>query len=100
MKCFAEEITNKGRFMGIDFKGEAMTFKATSGAVLSGLAYCLEAMNQREETWKKRLEREHLRYLKLEQTCHTLRHKASLATGPDQEVCNLVWVNRYIIIIL
>lgn len=41
----------------IDFKGEAITFKATTAGILSTLSHCLELMRQREEAWKKRLER-------------------------------------------
>lgn len=41
----------------IDFKGESSTFKATTAGILATLAHCLELMSQREDAWKKRLER-------------------------------------------
>lgn len=44
--------------MPIDFKGEAITFKTTTSAILDTLAHCVDLMTQREEAWKKRLERE------------------------------------------
>ena len=41
----------------IDFKGEAYTFKATTTGIIATLSHCIELMLQREESWKKRLER-------------------------------------------
>jgi collagen type IV alpha-3-binding protein len=41
----------------IDFKGEAYTFKATTAGIIATLGHCIELMTQREEAWKKRLER-------------------------------------------
>ncbi|XP_012264043.1 ceramide transfer protein isoform X1 [Athalia rosae] len=42
----------------VDFKGEAITFKATSEGVLATLQHCLELMTQREDAWRRRWERE------------------------------------------
>ncbi len=39
----------------IDFKGEAITFKATTAGILATLSYCIELMAQREDQLKKRL---------------------------------------------
>lgn len=41
----------------IDFKGEAITFKATTAGVISSLSYCLELLNKREEHWQKKFEK-------------------------------------------
>lgn len=41
----------------IDFKGEAFTFKATTAGILATLSHCVELMNQREESWKRRVEK-------------------------------------------
>ena len=41
-----------------DFKGEAITFKATTAGILATLGYCLELLAQREEQVGRRLERE------------------------------------------
>ena len=43
--------------MALDFKGEAFTFKATTTGILHDLAHCIELMQQREEFWKKKLEK-------------------------------------------
>lgn len=42
---------------GIDFKGEAITFKATTAGILSTLSHCIELMVKREESWQKRLDK-------------------------------------------
>ena len=42
----------------VDFKGEAITFKATTAGILATLQYCTELMGQREDQLKKRLEKE------------------------------------------
>lgn len=41
----------------MDFKGEALTFKATTMGIIHTLTHCIELMAQREEAWKKRLEK-------------------------------------------
>lgn len=41
-----------------DFKKEAFTFKATTAGIIATLSNCIELMSQREEQWKKRLEKE------------------------------------------
>lgn len=43
----------------VDFKKEAFTFKATTAGIIATLTNCIELMTQREEQWKKRLEKEH-----------------------------------------
>ncbi|KAL2079689.1 hypothetical protein ACEWY4_025433 [Coilia grayii] len=43
---------------GIDFKGEAITFKATTAGILSTLSHCIELMVKREESWQRRLDKE------------------------------------------
>lgn len=42
----------------VDFKKEAFTFKATTAGIIATLSNCIELMSQREEQWKKRLEKE------------------------------------------
>lgn len=44
----------------VDFKGEAITFKATTAGILATLQYCTELMGQREEQLKKKLEKEQI----------------------------------------
>uniref|UniRef100_A0A8C5CFU2 Ceramide transfer protein n=1 Tax=Gadus morhua TaxID=8049 RepID=A0A8C5CFU2_GADMO len=43
---------------GIDFKGEAITFKATTAGILATLSHCIELMVKREDSWQKRLDKE------------------------------------------
>ncbi|XP_017306936.1 ceramide transfer protein isoform X1 [Ictalurus punctatus] len=43
---------------GIDFKGEAITFKATTEGILSTMSHCIEIMVKHEENWQKRLDKE------------------------------------------
>ncbi|KAH8302606.1 hypothetical protein KR044_008783 [Drosophila immigrans] len=42
----------------IDFKGESITFRATTTGVLSTLQHCLEIIAENDESWKRKLERE------------------------------------------
>lgn len=42
---------------GIDIRGEAVTFKATTAGLISTLSHCIELMNKREETWQKKFEK-------------------------------------------
>jgi len=42
----------------LDFKGEAITFKATTAGILATLGHCIELMNQREEAWHQKLSKE------------------------------------------
>lgn len=44
-------------FSTVDFKGEAITFKATTAGILSSLSYCIEVMNKREDYWQKKFEK-------------------------------------------
>ena len=41
----------------MDFKGEAFTFKATTAGIVATLSHCIELMGQREDAWKKRMDR-------------------------------------------
>lgn len=42
----------------IDFRGESLTFKATTNGILARLQHCLDLLNQSEDWWRKRLERQ------------------------------------------
>lgn len=44
-------------FSTVDFKGEAITFKATTAGVVSSLSYCIDVMNKREDYWQKKFEK-------------------------------------------
>uniref|UniRef100_A0A8B9FWP7 Ceramide transfer protein n=1 Tax=Amazona collaria TaxID=241587 RepID=A0A8B9FWP7_9PSIT len=49
-------VTPKG-INGIDFKGEAITFKATTAGILATLSHCIELMVKCEESWQKKLDK-------------------------------------------
>lgn len=49
-------VTPKG-INGIDFKGEAITFKATTAGILATLSHCIELMVKREDSWQKRMDK-------------------------------------------
>ena len=53
---------------GIDFKGEAITFKATTAGILSTLSHCIELMVKREDSWQKRVDKVNKRNVTLK--CH------------------------------
>uniref|UniRef100_A0A3P9JSP3 Sesquipedalian n=1 Tax=Oryzias latipes TaxID=8090 RepID=A0A3P9JSP3_ORYLA len=73
---------------GIDFKGEAITFKATTAGILATLTHCIDLMVKREDSWQKRLEKEMEKRRRMEES-----YKSSLAElkkkshfgGPDYE---------------
>ncbi|KAK3097494.1 hypothetical protein FSP39_010154 [Pinctada imbricata] len=74
----------------IDFKGEAFTFKATTTGIITTMSHCIDLMAQREEAWKKRLEREVERRKKYEEAYKTAsldRDKPTKVVigGPDFE---------------
>ncbi|KAK7165005.1 hypothetical protein R3I94_003400 [Phoxinus phoxinus] len=74
--------------VGIDFKGEAITFKATTAGILSTLSHCIDILVKREESWQRRLDKEIERRRRAEDA-----YKAALTElkkkphygGPDYE---------------
>uniref|UniRef100_A0A673LCY3 Ceramide transfer protein n=1 Tax=Sinocyclocheilus rhinocerous TaxID=307959 RepID=A0A673LCY3_9TELE len=74
--------------LGIDFKGEAITFKATTAGILSTLSHCIDILVKREESWQRRLDKEIERRKRAEDA-----YKAALTElkkkphygGPDYE---------------
>ncbi|XP_051551915.1 ceramide transfer protein isoform X6 [Myxocyprinus asiaticus] len=74
--------------IGIDFKGEAITFKATTAGILSTLSHCIEIMVKREESWQRRLDKEIERRRRAEdayKAALTELKKKPLYGGPDYE---------------
>ncbi len=41
----------------IDFKGEAITFKATTAGIIASMSHCIDLMNKKEEYWKAKFEK-------------------------------------------
>lgn len=73
---------------GIDFKGEAITFKATTAGILSTLSHCIELMMKREDSWQKRLDKELEKRRRLEDAYKCAMYelkKKSHYGGPDYE---------------
>lgn len=74
----------------IDFKGEAITFKTTTAAVLATLEYCAELVAQREESWRKRLEKEVEKRRRCERLSKSyfdqIQKSRTSHPGPDLEV--------------
>ncbi|XP_061906875.1 ceramide transfer protein-like isoform X1 [Entelurus aequoreus] len=73
---------------GIDFKGEALTFKATTAGILSTMSHCLELMLKREDSWQKRLDKELEKRRRVEDAYKSAVYelkKKSQYGGPDYE---------------
>ncbi|KAL7854256.1 hypothetical protein AOLI_G00211000 [Acnodon oligacanthus] len=51
-----QSLSTKG-INGIDFKGEAITFKATTAGILATLSHCIDLMVKREDSWQRRLDK-------------------------------------------
>lgn len=47
-------------------KGEAITFRATTAGVLTTLQHCVDVINQRDESWRRKLDRESEKRKKVE----------------------------------
>ncbi|XP_074388138.1 ceramide transfer protein-like isoform X2 [Zonotrichia albicollis] len=80
-------VTPKG-INGIDFKGEAITFKATTAGILATLSHCIELMVKHEESWQKRLDKEIEKKRRIEEAYKnavTELKKKSHFGGPDYE---------------
>nr|DBA23473.1 TPA: hypothetical protein GDO54_014386 [Pyxicephalus adspersus] len=80
-------VTPKG-INGIDFKGEAITFKATTAGILATLSHCIDLMVKREDSWQKRLDKEVEKRRRVEEAyknAMTELKKKSHFGGPDYE---------------
>lgn len=73
----------------IDFRGEAITFKATTAGILASLSHCIETMAKREDYWQKKCEKEVEKRRKAELAAHAAlngpRVRAYQYAGPDFE---------------
>ncbi|XP_059620704.1 ceramide transfer protein-like isoform X1 [Phlebotomus argentipes] len=74
----------------IDFKGEAITFRATTAGVLSTLQHCLEMIAQRDDSWRRKLDREIEKRKRLEDLYRQVKERLervrnSSLPGPDME---------------
>ena len=71
----------------VDFKGEAITFKATTAGIVATMSHCIDLMNQREDQWRRKLEREQIARKRLEEKCTHLVSQSSwkLMFGMDSK---------------
>uniref|UniRef100_A0A671PLW1 Collagen type IV alpha-3-binding protein-like n=1 Tax=Sinocyclocheilus anshuiensis TaxID=1608454 RepID=A0A671PLW1_9TELE len=80
-------LSHKG-INGIDFKGEAITFKATTVGILATLSHCIDLMVKREDSWQKRLDKEMEKRRRVEEAYKSalseLKKKSHFG-GPDYE---------------
>ncbi|KAI4882890.1 hypothetical protein NFI96_013108 [Prochilodus magdalenae] len=80
-------LSTKG-INGIDFKGEAITFKATTAGILATLSHCIDLMVKREDSWQRRLDKETEKRRRVEEAYKTalseLKKKSHFG-GPDYE---------------
>jgi len=68
----------------IDFKGEAITFKATTAGILATIGYCLELLGQREEQMARRLDRELQLRRQAEERCKLLESREGSGCSREQ----------------
>uniref|UniRef100_A0A672MLD6 Ceramide transfer protein n=1 Tax=Sinocyclocheilus grahami TaxID=75366 RepID=A0A672MLD6_SINGR len=72
--------------LGIDFKGEAITFKATTAGILSTLSHCIDILVKKEESWQRRLDKVvcscNLKYI-LSRKNTLLHKKRDFEDGPN-----------------
>uniref|UniRef100_A0A1I8GA77 START domain-containing protein n=1 Tax=Macrostomum lignano TaxID=282301 RepID=A0A1I8GA77_9PLAT len=76
-----------------EFRGEAVTFKATTAGIIHQMRSCVELMCQREDQWKKRLERQMDKRHHMEDLVRSLQQRIEAAQqqvgagplGPDFE---------------
>jgi collagen type IV alpha-3-binding protein len=74
--------------MGLDFKSEAYTFKAMATGILHELTHCIEIMQQREDYWRGRVEKEKDSRRRLEDKYKQLSEEKKskiIIAGPDFE---------------
>nr|XP_020469229.1 collagen type IV alpha-3-binding protein-like isoform X2 [Monopterus albus] len=79
---------NGSKEKGIDFKGEAITFKATTAGILATLSHCIDLMVKREDNWQKRLDKEMEKRRRIEDSYKSVLNdlkKKSHFGGPDYE---------------
>ncbi|XP_063226117.1 ceramide transfer protein [Bacillus rossius redtenbacheri] len=72
-----KEMILEHGLQAVDFKGEALTFKATTAGVLDTLQHCLELVMQREDVWRRRLEKEAERRRRVEDLYRASRREVA-----------------------
>ncbi|XP_046839303.1 ceramide transfer protein-like isoform X2 [Xenia sp. Carnegie-2017] len=70
----------------IDFKGEAITFKATTAGILATMSHCIDLLTKKEEHWKRKYEKEVEKRKRIEEHYKKAlvnAKKKSFVSGPD-----------------
>ncbi|KAL1228113.1 hypothetical protein TPS_09490 [Trichinella pseudospiralis] len=67
-----EEPTIPNAKRAVDFRSEALTFKATTAGILPLLQHCTDLVQQSEDAWKRRLEQETDRRKRADDNCRQL----------------------------
>jgi collagen type IV alpha-3-binding protein len=67
--------------MTVDFKGEALTFKATAMAIITNLTYSIDMMQHVEDNWRKKYEKEIEKRMRLDD-----KYKKTLKQKNDEIV--------------
>ena len=70
--AITKEMVRQHGIHAVDFKGEAITFKATTAGIVATMSHCIDLMSQREEQWRRKLEREQTARKRLEEKCKHL----------------------------
>uniref|UniRef100_U5ENY0 Ceramide transfer protein n=1 Tax=Corethrella appendiculata TaxID=1370023 RepID=U5ENY0_9DIPT len=74
----------------LDFKGEAITFRETTAAVITTLQHCLDIITQKDESFKRKLDKEIERRKKIEELYRQCKeelakNRNTSIPGPDLE---------------
>ncbi|XP_055389872.1 ceramide transfer protein [Condylostylus longicornis] len=85
-----DKIIPQNGIKPVDFKGESITFKATTSGVMITLQHCLDIITQKEELWKQKLDKEIEKRKRVEELCKKFKDelekiKNSSYPGPDLE---------------
>ena len=56
-RSMSDSSPSKINKYAIDFKGEAITFKATTSGILATMSHCIDLLSKKEEHWKRKYEK-------------------------------------------
>ncbi|XP_054159177.1 ceramide transfer protein-like [Oppia nitens] len=85
-----KEVATELGPISLDLKRDAITFKATTAGIIATLSHCIELMHQREDNWKRRLDKEIEKRKKLEEILKQNQNESTqqnviVIGGPDYE---------------
>ena len=88
------ELIKQHGHHAVDFKGEAITFKATTAGILATLQYCTELMSEREKQLKKKLEREQILRRQAEEKLRNFEESSPKSSGQDGDGMEVRQISR------